>query len=144
MSSAPTRRALGPALTPTPSRDIDPDLIRQAAEKTGFTETTPSPPAPPLQPVATAALAPAPVSKPVIAPTAPKAAPSAPSAPEADLVLYRQARKSERDKPFTTRLKAETKAAIYAQVNGRDVPVAQVIEEAIAALLEKQAQGAPR
>lgn len=46
----------------------------------------------------------------------------------------RQRQKIGRDQPFSVRLRGDTRAAIYAQANGRNVPVAQVIEEAMAAL----------
>lgn len=42
--------------------------------------------------------------------------------------------KTGRDHPFSVRLRADTRAAIYAQANARNVPVAQIIEEAIDAI----------
>jgi hypothetical protein len=47
----------------------------------------------------------------------------------------RQRQPTGRIHQFNVRLRAETLDAIYAQANTRNVPVAQVIEEAIAALL---------
>ena len=46
----------------------------------------------------------------------------------------RQRQKTGRDHMFSTRLRADTRASIYDQANARNVPVAQVIEEAMAAL----------
>jgi hypothetical protein len=47
----------------------------------------------------------------------------------------RQRQPTGRVHQFNVRLRAETLEAIYSQANSRNVPVAQVIEEAIAALL---------
>jgi hypothetical protein len=47
----------------------------------------------------------------------------------------RQRQPTGRDHPFSVRLRADTHAAIYAEANGRNIPVAQVIEEAVAALM---------
>ncbi len=45
----------------------------------------------------------------------------------------RERPRTGRDHHFTTRLRAETLDYIYAQANGRNIPVAQVIEEMEAA-----------
>lgn len=55
-----------------------------------------------------------------------------------DNAAGRQRQKTGRDHPFSVRLRADTRATIYDQANARNVPVAQVIEEAMAALEARQ------
>jgi hypothetical protein len=49
-------------------------------------------------------------------------------------VPRRRRQPTGRDHQFNVRLRAVTMEAIYAQANGRNIPVAQVIEEAMQAL----------
>lgn len=58
-----------------------------------------------------------------------------------DSAAGRQRQKTGRDHPFSVRLRADTRATIYDQANARNVPVAQVIEEAMAALEAQARQG---
>ncbi len=48
--------------------------------------------------------------------------------------LRRRRQPTGRDHQFNVRLRADTLQAIYDQANSRNVPIAQVIEEAMAAL----------
>ena len=50
------------------------------------------------------------------------------------LCMRRQRQPTGRVHQFNVRLRSDTLEAIYAQANGRNVPVAQIIEEAVAAL----------
>lgn len=67
-------------------------------------------------------------------------APPSMSAPKADAALSprRQRQPTGRDHQFNVRLKRETIDFIYAQANGRNVPIAQVIEEMVEALKRQQ------
>ncbi len=65
-----------------------------------------------------------------IAPADPPPAP-APAPPR------RQRKPIGRTQQFNVRLHPDTVAEIYAEANGRDIPIAQVIEEAIALLRPK-------
>jgi hypothetical protein len=59
------------------------------------------------------------------------------SGPESESVVAGARRRRQptgRIHQFNVRLRADTLEAIYIQANGRNVPVAQVIEEAMAAL----------
>lgn len=64
------------------------------------------------------------------APTPPVPGP----APAGTITLRRQRKAMGRTEQFNVRLMPETLEAIYAEANARDIPLAQVIEEAIAAL----------
>jgi hypothetical protein len=57
------------------------------------------------------------------------ASPSAPPSPESR--LRRQRQPTGRDHQFNVRLRRDTLDFIYGQANERNIPVAQVIEEAI-------------
>ncbi len=58
------------------------------------------------------------------------------SAELAGAAMKRQRLSAGRTETFSTRLTPETKAAIYAEANARNIPIAQVIEEAMAAFKE--------
>jgi hypothetical protein len=66
---------------------------------------------------------------------APREAPAPASSPEP---RRRQRQLTGRDHQFNVRLRRDTLDFIYSQANGRNVPVAQVIEEAIEALHRHQ------
>jgi hypothetical protein len=85
---------------------------------------------------------PAPAPPPALAETAARrgfTSQAAQVATTQDNAAGRQRQKIGRDHMFSTRLRADTRAAIYDQANARNVPVAQVIEEAMAALEAAQA-----
>jgi hypothetical protein len=67
----------------------------------------------------------------------PSAAATAPEAPT-DSSLRRRRQPTGRDHQFNTRLRRDTLDFIYAQANERNIPVAQVIEEATEALKQQQ------
>jgi hypothetical protein len=68
--------------------------------------------------------------------TVPKEAASAPtSSPR------RQRQPTGRDHQFNVRLRSDTIDFIYAQANGRNVPIAQVVEEMVEALKRDQGRG---
>jgi len=52
----------------------------------------------------------------------------------------RNRQRTGRDHPFSVRLKQQTLDFIYGQANGRNIPVAEVIEE-MAEALQRQQQG---
>lgn len=70
-----------------------------------------------------------------VAAAAPQAPPRAPQ-PELTVVA-RERNLLGRDHPFSVKLRLETRNAIKDTANRRNIPVAQVIEEAMAALLGK-------
>ena len=60
------------------------------------------------------------------------------SSPDATPSRARRVRQStRRDQPFTTRLTRECYESIYEEANGRNIPVAQVLEEAMDALAKR-------
>lgn len=63
-----------------------------------------------------------------------------PPMPKSDPALSprRQRQPTGRDHQFNVRLKSETVDFIYSQANGRNVPIAQVIEEMAEALKRQQ------
>lgn len=67
-------------------------------------------------------------------------APTPPAPVNAPMPARRHRQPTGRDHPFSVRLRADTHAAIYAEANGRNIPVAQVIEEAVAALMAGRKQ----
>lgn len=84
----------------------------------------------------------APIPPAALAPTAAKFAPQRPIAPPAPVeegIVLRERQLVRRDTPFSTRLRLETKNEINRIANDRNIPVAQVIEEALAALREAKA-----
>ena len=107
--NAPQRRNLLSGLERAPAPVPEPELVETAARH-GFA-TVPAPPA-----------------------TAPAA-----SGTEASPAVRRQRPPTGRNHQFNVRLRADTLQAIYDQANSRNVPIAQVIEEAMAAL-DRQAQ----
>lgn len=84
-----------------------------------------------------------PVSEDVIATAAERhgfttpAAPVAPARPAPDFLSAprRQRQPKGRTEQFNVRLRPETVALIYAESNSRDIPLAQVIEEAMEAYM---------
>lgn len=64
--------------------------------------------------------------------------PSAATAAADDLALRRRRQPTGRDHQFNVRLRRDTLDFIYAQANERNIPVAQVIEEATEALRQQQ------
>lgn len=66
------------------------------------------------------------------------AAPSRASTAGEDAGLRRRRQPTGRDHQFNVRLRRDTLDFIYAQANERNIPVAQVIEEATEALRQRQ------
>src|ERR1700710_787202 len=64
--------------------------------------------------------------------------PAPASTPAEDASLRRRRQPTGRDHQFNVRLRRDTLDFIYAQANERNIPVAQVIEEAIEALRHRQ------
>lgn len=65
----------------------------------------------------------------------PDTSPAQPTEPAPDHFGARRQRQPKgRDHQFNTRLRRETLDLIYSEANERNIPIAQVIEEAIAAL----------
>jgi len=60
------------------------------------------------------------------------------ASPTAEASSRRRRQPTGRDHQFNVRLRQDTLASIYAEANGRNIPVAQVIEEAIDALRQSQ------
>ena len=58
--------------------------------------------------------------------------------PKSDTPPRRMRQPTGRDHQFNVRLKSETVDFIYSQANGRNVPIAQVIEEMVEALKREQ------
>lgn len=111
MSEPLKRRSLFPV--PAASAPPAPEAIAAVAASNGFAEAVP--PAPPPTP----------------APT---------SAPTAEQGRGRRRQPTGRDHQFTTRLRQDTLDAIYAEANARNIPIAQVIEEAMTALQAQRAR----
>lgn len=95
----------------TPQPHVSEDAIAEVASRNGF--------------------------QPVSVPNAVNAPPptSAASSPR------RQRQPTGRDHQFNVRLRSDTIDFIYAQANGRNVPIAQVIEEMVEALKREQGRG---
>lgn len=70
------------------------------------------------------------------------AAPVAPARPAPDFLSAprRQRQPKGRTEQFNVRLRPETVALIYGESNGRDIPLAQVIEEALEAYMRDRAR----
>jgi hypothetical protein len=96
--------------------------------------------------IAVAAATPEPLPQEAIAAVAERngfapAAPSVPVSPTtSEMAVRRRRQPTGRDHQFNVRLRKDTLDAIYAQANGRNIPVAQVIEEAMEALAQTKAR----
>jgi len=110
------RRALFPVQNPPQS--VDETAIAAVAARNGFPEATTSPqqPTPPASKVASV-----PAAQPVL-----------------EIKAFKRRRQlTGRDHQFNVRLRRDTLDFIYAVANERNIPIAQVIEEATEALKAK-------
>lgn len=113
MSEAPQRRRLLAGLTDAPKpapAALPEERIAEAAVRHGFSTPAASPP--------------------IEAPQA--------EAQPATITLRRNRHSAGRTEQFNVRLRPDTLEMIYDEANNRNIPLAQVIEEAIAALKARQ------
>lgn len=114
------RNLLGGLRARAEKPEIEIETIKAAAEKNGFSPKVVDDPAvEPASPV------------PVVVATQVEVGQG--------IEIGRKREASQRNQPFTTRLTAKNKSEIYDYANAKNIPVAQVIEEAMAALLAAKA-----